>query len=800
MSKTLSTQEIIALLDDTNFLWQVAEWPDDHIDEVTQINEYLRSVTPQAPAWIRAASQQPLKIVGTRQRRYEDPARLMGQALYSSDIKLPGMLYTAILPSPHAHALIEDIDTSAAGALPGVRAILTYKNAPKTVIGGPPDQFLMNQEVHFAGEEVAWVAADDIQTAREATRLIKVQYKVLPSISDVEKALAAGAPDIVGTKSGNKVPGSTAPVKRGNFDTAYASAATKHEGRYTTETLQHMYLEPRASVARWEGPDRLVVWTGTQYVAGVRNDLAGYFNMPRSHVRVICENVGGGFGAKSPAGRQARAAAVLAQMTAKPVRVVYDRPTDMRSAIHRFADIVELKAGVDKDGKLVAYKAYNIGDAGAYNAGTSALVPITRLYRVPNALFEFQGGITNRGPSGAQRCVGDPQGTWCQEIFMDELAEKAGIDPVEFRLRNFETERFQTNNLPWASCGIVECVQRAAKEIGWTTKWHKPAAKITGRKAHGIGMAAHSCAHGSMSVPMTAMMRLDRDGSLDVNETSTEHGGGEATVMTMIAAETLGIPLSMCQPHWGDAGANPDSGSSGGSKQTIGTGNAMRDAALDLKAQLLTIATSGAKPMLAAKPEDCDTADGYVFIKTDPSKKVAFKDVVASTGNPLLGTGAHTVPPGWTQGTFSAGFAEVEVDLDTGELTLLRYVLSNDVGKAVNVLAVEQQMEGGASMAIGMGIGEEIKHDPQANFPVHWNWENYAMPTTLEHPKWADFKPIIVEPIDALGPFGAKGVGEPPTAPPPPAIANALYNAIGVRIHDAPITRDKILAAIAKMK
>ena len=204
--------------------------------------------------------------------------------------------------------------------------------------------------------------------------------------------------------------------------------------------------------------------------------------------------------------------------------------------------------------------------------------------------------------------------------------------------------------------------------------------------------------------------------------------------------------------------------------------------------------------MLEAKPEDVDTADGFVFVKADPSKKVAMKDVVNGTGSPMIGRGTHVPPPGYQQGTFSAGFAEVEVDLDTGELTLLRYILSNDVGKAVNPLGVEQQMEGGASMSIGFGLGEEIKHDPANNFPVMWNWENYAMPTTLEHPKWADFKPIIVEPGDALGPYGAKGVGEPPAAPPAPAIANALYNAIGVRIHDAPITRDKVLAAIKQMK
>lgn len=804
MSAKLSTKRILGLLDDPAFVLAIAEQPDAHQEELDQINEYLRSVTPQLPAHVAAAAPSTLTIVGTRQRRIEDPARLTGQAIYTADVKLPSMLSTAILASPHAHAMIENIDSSAAEALPGVRAVLTYKNAPKTTIGGPPDMFLMQQEVHFAGEEVAVVAAEDVQTAREAVRAIKVSYKLLPSITDLEQAFAPGAPDIVGTKNGNRVATATNPVKRGDFAKAYASAPIKHEGRYSTSTLQHMYLEPRNAVARWEGPDRLVTWVSTQYIAGVRSDLAGYFSLPRSHVRVICENMGGGFGGKTGAGRQARIAAVLAKMTARPVRVSYDRPCDMKSGSHRYADIVTLKAGVGADGKLVAYSAYNLGDAGAYNAGASALVPIQRLYRVSDALFEYVGLITNRPPSGAQRCVGDPQGTWCQEIFMDELAEKAGLDPVEFRLRNFETTAYQENKLPWASCGIVDCVQLAAKEIGWSQKWHKPGAKITGSKAHGIGMAAHSCGHGGMSVPMSAMVRMDRDGSLDVNSTSTEIGGGQATAMTMIAAETVGVKLSDAQPGWGDTSTNPDAGGTYGSRATISVGAPMRNAALDLKWQILQRATTplppSNRPMLEAKPEDLDTADGFVFVKADPSKRVAMKDVVASTGSPMIGRGTHVVPPGYQQGVFSAGFAEVEVDLDTGEITVLRYILSNDVGQAVNRLGVEQQMEGGASMSIGFGLGEEMKFDLPNNFPVMWNWENYAMPTTLDHPKWADFKPIIVEPGDALGPYGAKGVGEPPTAPPAPAIANALYNAIGVRIHDAPLTRDKVLAAITQMK
>jgi xanthine dehydrogenase molybdenum-binding subunit len=351
----------------------------------------------------------------------------------------------------------------------------------------------------------------------------------------------------------------------------------------------------------------------------------------------------------------------------------------------------------------------------------------------------------------------------------------------------------------------VECLQEGARSIGWQQKWHAPGAAITGTKAHGIGVAAHACAHGSMTMPMTSMMKIDQDGSLDVIVPSTEIGAGQATAMMMVAAETVGVKLEDAHPSWGDTAFTPDSSSSSGSRQVISAGSATRNAGLDLKRQLLEQAIKPLppknEPLLNARLEDLDSGDSFIFLKSDPSKRVAIKDVVASTGGPMMGRGAHTIPPGIGMSTFAAGFAEVEVDLDTaGEVTILRYVGASDVGKAVNVLGVEQQMEGAISMSFGMALGEELKYDAPSGFPVIWNWENYAMPTVLEHPSFPDFRTIIVEPGDAVGPYGAKGVGEPPTSPPAAAIANAIYNAIGVRIREAPLTRDKVLAAIQQMR
>ena len=808
--KRLSQKRILELLDDPQFNLIAAESPWAFADEIEAVNQYLMATTPKLPEHLRAVQPQQTRIVGRRVARVEDPDRLTGQAIFTTDVRLPGMLHTGILRSPHAHALIEDIDTSAAEALPGVRAVLTYKNVLKERIGGPPDMFILNQEIHFAGEEVAAVAAEDIHTAREAAGLIRVTYRVLPSVTDAEAALAPGAPDLghgaAGIAGGNRLAMSYPLTKRGDFDTAYAGAVVKHEGTYRTSTLQHATLEPRAAVASWHGPDQLTVWASTQYIMGVRAELATTFGLPRSHVRVICQHTGGGFGDKSSAVRQGRIAAILARMTQRPVRVEYDRHLNFKAATHRYATVVKLQAGVDRGGKLAAYRADAISDSGAYAAFslTDVMVSLVRTYHVENAHFQQVSALTNRVPSGFQRCVGNPQGTFSQDIFMDELAEKAGVDPLDFRLANVETKVDQDRKLPWASCGIVECLQEGAKAIGWRQKWHKPGAAITGSNAHGIGMTAHACAHGSMAFPMTAMMKIDRDGSLDVIQSTTDIGGGQSTQMMMIGAETVGVRLEDAHPSYGDSAFTADSVGTYGSLQTMTGGSAVRVAGLDLKWQILQQATKPLPPknapLLPGKPEDLDSGDGFVFLKADPSNRVPIRDVVASTGGPMMGQGAHTIPAGYGMSTFAAGFAEVEVDLDTGGVTLLRYVSAHDVGRAVNRLGVEQQIEGASSMGIGMGLGEEMKFDGPNNFAVTWNWENYAMPTVLEHPKWADFRPIIVEPGDAIGPYGAKGVGEPPVSPPSPAIANAIYNAIGVRIHDAPITRDKVLAAIKQMK
>ena len=798
MKKQISKQRVMELIDDPDFQLLSAEYPDLYEDELEAMNDYLRSITPELPEYVRNLAPTAYRFLGTKVKRVEDPARLTGQGIYASDVNLPGMLHGAILRSPYAHAVIESIDTSAAEALKGVHAVLTYKNQPDVKIGSNPDKYAVQNEVHFAGEEVAAVAAEDLHTAHEAVGLIKVQWKELPSIIDLPATMAAGAPALIAPNTSNYSKGNA--VTRGNFDGAYGSAAVKYEQTFTTATLQHCPLERHVTVARWEGPDRLVMWVSSQYMSSVRSSLATYFGMPRSHVRILAENVGGGFGSKGGAQRDAYIAPILAKMTQRPVKVYFDRPGNFKASVHRYAEIMKLKAGLSSDGKLLAYRLDAIGDGGAYKGGTSSLPPVQRIYTVENAYFQETNVISNRGPSGPMRCVGDPQGTFAQEIFADELAEKVGMNPYDFRLKNMSEVDQDHEGRKWNSCGLRECTEKGAAAIGWKSKWHKPATKITGRKAHGIGMALHACGHGSMSLPMTAFVRVDRDGSLDANNSLTEIGGGQATAAMIIAAETVGVKLSDAQPSWNDTGFLPDAGVTAGSRGTISAGSAMRNAALDLKAQLLQAATSGAKPLLAAKPEECDTGDGFVFVKADPSKKVAIKDVVNGTGNPMLGRGTHTVPPNTSMSVFAAGFAEVEVDLDTGEVTVLSYVASDDVGQAVNRLGVEQQIEGAVSMGFGLGLSEEMKWDKPHNFPVTWNWENYALPTSLDMPTWSSFTPIIVEPIDKIGPYGAKGVGEPPTCAPGPAIANAIYNAIGVRIYDAPLTRDKILAAIAQMK
>ncbi len=797
--------DVAKLLSSPEFMETWAQYPSLVEEEAAVIMEHLSKIHPTVPLTVPKARY---AVVGTRQLRHNDVPRIKGTAVYTHDVAPVGMLYGAIrYAAQHAHAKIKAIDTSKAEALPGVRAVVTYKNvynfgAPKQPIQARPPRFILQDEIFAPGDEVAGVAADAQDIAEQAVRLIDVEWEPLPSyFGDPESGLSADAPKIL--PDGNL--GSENIRDVGDPAKAMAAADIVVEGRYSTQTLQHGPLEPKAVVMSWDG-DQLTTWVSGQYLHGARSTLASIFGLPISKVRTIGEYMGGGFGDKSsPVDKFAYIAGVLSKMTSRPVRLYYSRREEFTSSVHKAANVHRVKAYAKRDGTLTAFDLKTFSDMGAHastGSAQSGQEPFHRLYAYQGAHFEQRNVLTNRYRTGPMRDVNESSGVFSLEITMDRIAEQLGIDPVELRLKNVTGAKNPYDGFPLTSNGVREAITRGAETFGWKAKWHKPGARILGRKAHGVGMGCFASQKGSQGTPMSGIVKIERDGSVSVITGAQDVGAGQLTTMAMIAAEQLGSDLADTRAYGGDSGFTSDTGTSSSSRQTKSGGTGVRMAAVDAKEQLLKMALAlqaSGKPVFPAKDAGELEAEGsFVFLKADPSKRASFAQVMGSGANVIIGSATVIPPPRIAQTTFGATFTELEVDLDTGEVTVLDYVGAHDLGKIINLLGVEQQFDGGLLMGFGFALGEALTVDPVKGFSVNSTWENYPMATSLDVP--LKTRPVWVESIDTIGPFGAKGMGEPVCTGPVASIPNAIYNAIGVRIYDQPITRDKILAAIAQMK
>lgn len=794
--------DVQALLQDPNFALVYAMTPASVPEEAAAVDAYLRARLPAAPL---AAPRAAFNVVGSRVPRGHDIPRVKGTAQFTHDITLDGMLHAAVLYSPHPHARIRSITTEKAEALPGVRAVITYKNvydyAPRAPLSRRPDRYILQDEVFLAGDEVAAVAADDIQTARNAVRLIQVEYEPLPaSFGNPEEAAKDNAPRVF---AGGNLAADARTIRVGDVDAGLAQADLRLEQRYEVPTLQHGELEPRDAVAMWDADDQLTVWTASQYAHGIRSSLATVFGVPISKVRVLSTHMGGGFGNKTSGDRVHFLPAVLARATGRPVKIYYRRPEHFTTATHKAANVVYLNAGVKRDGILTALDVRTYSDDGGWGGWTSSAQNAQEsqqtLYQYGAARFQLYDVETNRFRTGPMRDINESAGVWALETHMDVLAERLGMDPVEFRLKNVTGERSPLNNLPWTSNGVRESIQRGAEAFGWKAKWHKPGARITGGKAHGVGMGVFASAKGSQSGAMSGVVKVERDGSVSVLTGAQEIGGGQETAMMMIAAEELGARLQDCQAYGTDSAFTSETGVTAASRQTKSGGMGILLAARNAKEQLFKLAMaprSGNQPPLvpAAKIEELDSAGSFIFLKAEPSKRASFKDVLGTIPNVVIGAATAVTPPGWAQRTFGASFTELEVDLDTAEVTVLDYLAAHDVGKVINQLGIEQQFDGGLLFGFGFILYEELRLDPVFGFPIGNEWENYSMPTSLEVP--ARTRAIWVEQADKIGPFGAKGIGEPACTAPVASIANAVYNAIGTRFYQLPLDRPRLLEAI----
>lgn len=751
-------------------------------------------------------------VVGQRIPRIDGLEKATGRAIYGVDVALPGMLFAKILRSPHAHARIVRIDTHRACALPGVRAVITGEDTPKIKYGflkmrnpAYADQLpLQVEKVRFIGDEVAAVAAVDEETAEEALDLIEVAYEPLPGVFDPEAAMAAGAP-LVHEERGTNV-FDRACLEAGDVTAGFREADEIFEGRYSTTPASQVCLETQQSVCVWDASDRLTVYASTQMPFRLREDLASCLGLRETQVRVLRTAVGGGFGKRMEMHAADPICAILARKTGRPVKIVYARDEEFVGTRFRHPMRFGVKLGVKRDGRMTALDMRAVTDSGAYASMAPGVTRVAggnaiTLYRIPHVRFTADVVYTNNPPAGAFRGYGTPQGIFALEQLVDDAARRMNIDPVDLRLKNANRPNSRTVlGQRITSCGQMECIRRAAEVIGLPKKGG-------GGEGRGIGLAAGiNVAGGTRSQRNSdgcgAIAKMEDDGTVLISTGGQEIGTGGSTMMAQIAAEEMGLPVSAVRVGNVDTDGMPWDVGAHAQRNTFVSGNAVRLASRDARQQLVARAAD----LLEARPEDIEIQQGRVFVRGAPRRSLAVAEVVrqahySRTSVIIVGKAWYDPPTelpdprGHGNRTaslaYSAQAAEVDVDMRTGQVRVLRFVCVQDVGRAINPMDVEGQIEGGIAQGIGWALSEEIMW--REGKILNANLLDYRVPTFLDFPR---FEIELVETMDPEGPYGAKGAAEIAIVPTAAAIANAIADAIGVRIPDLPFTPERVLRAI----
>ena len=710
-----------------------------------------------------------LNVVGHATPRIDAAQRVSGKAIYTADVKLPGMLYARVLRSPHPHARIKTIDVSKARALPGVKAIATHETCRAvwgagSIAGGQQyndemkritkqRRYAFNNPVRFAGEPVAAVAAVDRHVAEEALQLITVDYEILPHLLDPEEALKPDAIKIwpEGNISlNNRNEAQPIAQRRGDVEAGFKEADEVFEDRFTTAFVHNAQMEPRSAVAHWEG-DRLTVYTPTGGIANCRTDIARDLEIPPEKVRVVCQYMGGNFGNKNQNQDADLIAAALAKEAGAPVKLELSRKEDFIGMHGRWPTTQYYKVGVKNDGTLTAIGLRGYSGMGPYRKNSGAIGGID-LYLCPNIETTVYPVYTNKTVSGNFRGPEYPQGYFGIQSMMDDVAFRMEMDPVDFILKNM-TRKYR-DETPYTNYSLDECIRRGMEAFDWKTKW-RPAGADRGpvKRGSGVAFLAFRAGLGRSN----AVIRLDGTGKYAVHVGVTDVGAGAKTTMGLIAAEALGVPLSKIEVVWGDTDRCPYSVGESGSRTTIMTGDAVVAAAQDLKKQ---IAEQGAP-----------TGQSVLVASASP--------------NPQL--------EGKVRNTFGAHFVDVEVDEEVGRVRILKYLAVHDCGRVINPLTAMSQIKGGALMGIGMALHEDLIYDPRSGLALN---AGYYGDRVLTHRDAPEIDVIFIESDDGYGPFGAKSMGEASKIPAVAVVANAIFNATGRRMRDLPITRDKIVTGV----
>jgi xanthine dehydrogenase molybdenum-binding subunit len=727
--------------------------------------------------------EQDLAVVGVAVPRLGLAEKVRGMARYTADLKRPGMLYGRVLRSPHAHARIVHLDTSEAEHVPGVHAVLTYQDVPQRRIDA--DLLPLEPVLRFVGDEVALVAAESEVVAEDALRLIRVEYEVLPPVFDADEALQPGAPLV--HAQGNLVGGRTLALERGSVSEGFAAAARVFEDSFHTQMHAPVGMETRAALAEWEG-DRLTVWKTSRAVhASDRQTLAKVLDLPLEQVRVICPNMGGGFGNKDE-GRLAVLVALLARKAGRPVRIEYSRAEEFVAGRNRQEAHMRLKIGIQADGTPTAIDLHATMNAGAYVASG---INVTRrvgqgalyLYTCPNARFEGRTVYTNRPAGGSFRGLGAPLGHFALEVLIDQIAAELGVDPLDYRLQHHVTSAGQPGQrrtppdqvlpdepveggVPFSSNELRACLLAGAERIGWRQR-RQPNGAATGMVRRGLGLAM-GIYKGGIGREGEAEVRITPDGRVQVVVGGVDVGQGSTTILAQIAAEALGVPFDRIDVVMADTARTPPAHVTAGSSTTITTGAAVKLAAEDAKRQLLAL------------------VDGIPQAFTPGVAPVRRGDVV---GAARIASGSNA----YLTNAFAAHFAEVEVDIRNGRIRVLRYVAAHDSGRIVHPRLAENQVSGGVLQFLGIALREELYLDKHRGVTLNANFLEHKSTSIVDFPTIEVLFPAGPDPV---GPYGAKALGEPPVVPVFAAVANAVANATGVWLREVPFTPQRVLQAI----
>ena len=727
-------------------------------------------------------------LVGKPHHRVDGIERVTGKAQYTHDIQLPGMLYGKIFRCPHPHAKIKKMSTEKAESLPGVFAVLSHRNVPK-IPWKSGQTYLFDKTLRYAGEEVACVVAVTEEICADALRIIEIEYETLPFVLDPVDALEPNAPRV--HEFGNLFEGESEVYARGDVDQGFSEADVIVEAEYRTQTELHNCMETHGSVALWEG-ETLTIWDSTQHIFGVRDQVAKMLGLSQHHVRIIKQYMGGGFGSKNEAGKYTVMAALAAKQTGRPVKILLNRFEENLAAGNRPETTQTLKFGAKKDGTLTAIFHKAVVGMGAYSARVSSPCgPTRRLYLCPNLKTEDFGAFTNCGPWLAFRGPGYVEGTFALESMMDELAQKLNMDPLALRLKNY-AEIDPITDLPYTTKGLKQAYARGAELIKWKDREAVKTSSTTSTKKVGFGMASQVWG-GSGGPPAYALVKINPDGTAVVLTGTQDIGTGSKTALTQIAAEALGFPMTAVDIRLGDTQLGVYSPLSAGSMTLPSMGPAVRAAAEDAHKQIIDVSAQ----ILELPVDKLDIENGELVDKQN-GKHVAISDVFRELGNyMIIGRGARGPNPADKNvNTFGAQFAHVEVDVDTGQVSVKKIVAVHEAGRVINPMTIHSQLVGGIIQGLGYALMEKRWVDSKIGIVINANLDHYKLPTCEDIPE------IVAEMIDLPDPeantIGSKGVGEPPMIPTAAAIANAVADALGVRIREIPFMPDLVLSALNK--